>query len=230
MAASISITSILLGDDARSLDFIGEFGDDEEPDLAHGTAVAGVAVAINNGRDVVGVSQGARVASVRVLNSNGQGSSDVFVAGFSYVAKLGRPGDVVNLSLEAGGTSDVLEAAIARTADRGLSIAIAGGNSQLDVAKVTPAGTRDPPGYTVSAYGQDDCLAVFSNHGLGVDMAAPGSDVLTLRPGFGTAVADGTSFAAPHVAGLPLSGQLASEGTVCSDRDGRADPIAQAPP
>ena len=51
---------------------------------------------------------------------------------------------------------------------------------------------------------------------------------MTLRPGGGTTVVDGTSFAAPHVAGLLLAARLSGAGGPCDDRDELSEPIAQS--
>ena len=52
----------------------------------------------------------------------------------------------------------------------------------------------------MAATDHDDLKASFSNYGIGVDLAAPGVDILsTLRKNY--AMKSGTSMAAPHVSG-----------------------------
>jgi hypothetical protein len=216
-------------DAGRSRDLVVDLGNGDEPDTWHGTAVAGVAAALDNGRDVIGVAPGARVASVRVLDGDGVGHSDVIVAGLEHVARHAARGDVINLSVAAPGQNRVLELAVARLASLDVAVVIAAGNAAEDAGGYTPARIRHPGVYTVSAVGQDDCLAEFSNHGSTIAFAAPGADIVTLRPGGGLAVVDGTSFAAPHVAGLLLSGGVTSDGGTCGD-DGPVEPIAHRRP
>jgi hypothetical protein len=219
-------------DAGRSRDLVVDLGigdEGDEPDTWHGTAVAGVAAALDNGRDAIGVAPGARVASVRVLDGDGVGHSDVIVAGLEHVARHAARGDVINLSLAAPGENRVLELAVARLASQGVAVVIAAGNAAADAGGYTPARIRHPGVHTVSAVGQDDCLAAFSNHGSTIAFAAPGADVVTLRPGGGLAVVDGTSFAAPHVAGLLLSGGVGSDGVTCED-EGPGEPIAHRRP
>ena len=65
----------------------------------HGTHVAGIAAAKDNKIGMVGVSAGARVVPVKVLAQNGSGSWSSILAGLNHIARLSKPGDVVNLSL-----------------------------------------------------------------------------------------------------------------------------------
>jgi subtilisin family serine protease len=108
---------------------------------------------------------------------------------------------------------------------------IAAGNGGTDVEDYSPAGLEHPNVFSVSAIGQDDCLASFSNHGAAIDLAAPGVDILSLRAGGGMTVDSGTSMAAPHLTGLLLLDALERDDDgqkVCGDRDPFAETIAHA--
>ncbi|MEZ4358925.1 MAG: S8 family serine peptidase [Kofleriaceae bacterium] len=217
----------LVVDLEQSTDIVALLGGDQEPDTTHATAVAGVAAALDNDRDVVGVAPGAIVVSVRVLDQDGNGRTDVLIAGLEYAINRADAGDVFNLSFAGEGTSAVIETAVARVANRGVSVVLAAGNQGRDAGSFKPASTNHTGVYTVSAIDQQGCLSAFSNYGDAVDFAAPGNDILTLRPGGGMVVFDGTSFSAPHVAGLLLSGQLTGDGTTpCDDVDENPEPIA----
>jgi len=192
----------------------------------HGTHVAGTIAAIDNGLDVVGVAAGNVVVGVRVLDTNGSGAISDIVAGIDYVAQNGSPGDVANMSLGGKGESQAMEDAIKRATDLGIQFAIAAGNDGADASDYTPASIDTLGAVTVSAIGENDCLASFSNYGAPVDVAAPGVDVVSLANGGGTRPLSGTSMAAPHVAGLLLHDSLNSDGTICGDKDGTPDPIA----
>ena len=72
-----------------------------------------------------------------------------------------------------------------------------------------------------------DNFASFSNFGNPpIDYAAPGVGVESLSHEGGTVTYSGTSMAAPHVAGLLLSGAISTDGYANGDSDGFADPIA----
>jgi subtilisin family serine protease len=194
----------------------------------HGTHVAGIIGAKDNAIDVVGVAPNTPVVSVRVLDSNGDGLASEVIAGVDYVASRARPGDVANMSLGSAVRVDALDQAVLRAADRGILFAVAAGNEAVDAANSSPAGVDHPNIFTVSAIGADDCLADFSNFGESVDFAAPGVGITSTALGGGVVDVDGTSQAAPHVAGILVAnrGAVNADGTACLDPDGIADPIA----
>ncbi|HEU0078258.1 MAG TPA: S8 family serine peptidase, partial [Longimicrobiaceae bacterium] len=170
----------------------------------HGTHVAGTIAAKNNGIDVVGVAANAYVCSVRVLGNSGSGSWEGVVNGVNFVAANGANGDVANMSLGGSGSNTTLETAIKNAAAKGITFVIAAGNSGQDAENETPARLDAPNVFTISAIGTNGCLTSWSNYGLGVDWAAPGSGIVSTRKGGGTTSMSGTSMAAPHAAGVLL--------------------------
>ncbi|MFC4358139.1 S8 family serine peptidase [Halobium salinum] len=167
----------------------------------HGTHVAGVVAAANDGRGVVGVAPGATLHAVKVLGDAGAGFTSDIAAGIRYVARRGW--QVANLSFNAVVGRDreswLLRWACRYAADRGVLLVAAAGNQGGNVAEVVPA--RYDSVLAVVATNRSDAVATFSNRGRGVDLAAPGVGIeSTLLDGeHGTF--SGTSMAAPHVAG-----------------------------
>jgi len=187
-------------------------GDD---DHGHGTHVAGIAAALDNGIGVVGVAPGARLWAVKVLNSNGSGTLSDVIAGVDYVTAHAAEIEVANMSL-GGGNSEALKSAIANSAAAGVVYAVAAGNGNADAANTSPANSDhvlcvsaivDTDGQCgglggSTAYGDDDTRASFSNFGSVVDIAAPGVNILSTYKGSTYAGGwSGTSMASPHVAG-----------------------------
>jgi len=182
-------------------DFVND-DDSAQDDHGHGTHVAGIAAAeTNNGQGVAGVSWGARIMPIKVLDRNGDGYYSDVAQGVSYACNHGA--QIINLSLGGDTPSNTLKDALEQAYQDGCLIVAAAGNSGRNEIDY-PA--RYPEAMAVTATDQYDELATFSDHGPEAEVAAPGVDIystLWTRPnnhdyGYKT----GTSMSAPHVAGL----------------------------
>ncbi len=190
----------------------------------HGTHVAGIIGARDNGVGVVGVAPGVTIASVKVLDDNGKGTVDNIIAGLDYAASRARGGDVINLSL-SGGYNKALNDAVLRASETA-TVVVAAGNYRNNATNYSPASTEGANVMTISAIDSEDVFNQSSNHGNPpIDCAAPGVDVLSTLPGNRYGTFTGTSMAAPHVAGLVLKGNVSFDGVAAYDPDGRPDPI-----
>ncbi|GAA4414602.1 hypothetical protein GCM10023187_44280 [Nibrella viscosa] len=212
-------------DKDRSVSFItGKTPDDEN---GHGTHVAGIIGALNNNIGVLGIASGAKLVSLRVLDQVGEGRLSGIISAVSHVARNGKAGDVVNMSLGGEGTSATLERQIQLAADKGILFAIAAGN-EGEAIKSSPARFNHPNVFTVSAMDRSENFASFSNYGPEVDVCAFGVRVQSTYKDGRYATLSGTSMAAPHIAGLLLirGTKIPKRGFVKNDPDGQADPIA----
>ncbi|MBA9077999.1 S8 family serine peptidase [Rufibacter quisquiliarum] len=213
-------------DVARSKSFISGVTSVEDG-YGHGTGVAGIIGAKNNNIGVVGVAANATIVALRVFDDTGYGTLTRIYSALNHVYKNGKPGDVVNMSLRVDG-STLLDDLVKKTAARGIYIAIAAGNSYIDCKNDSPARVVAPNVYVVSnmdSYGKFNST---SNFGTSVKFAAPGTAIRSTSKNGTYANGNGTSFAAPHVAGILAlnGGRVNSQGTVVGDPDGKADPIA----
>jgi len=165
----------------------------------HGTHVAGIiAAAAGNGEGIAGVAPDARVLPIRVLGANGSGYLSDVANGIVYAAEHGA--DVINLSIGATSSIDAMTNAIAYARSQGVVVVAAAGNLRGNGNPVSyPA--ADPGVLAVAATDAADRVAPYSSAGDYVDVAAPGSAVLSTFPG-GYRMMSGTSMASPHVAGL----------------------------
>ena len=174
-------------------------------DHGHGTLVAGIAAAeTNNDEGVAGVAWNARILPVKVLDASGNGPTDTVAQGIIWATDNGAA--VINLSLGADEPSQTLRDAVKYAYDKGVFIAAAAGNTNTAVSY--PAAYH-PYCFAVAATDYNDQRASWSNFGSDIDVAAPGERILApypmalTPPGFiPYAYGQGTSMAAPHVAGL----------------------------
>ena len=176
--------------------------DDEDAmdDQGHGTHVAGIIAAeTNNGTGISGVMWEAQILPLKVLNSQGSGSTDDVAAAIRYAADQGA--DVINMSLGSTGCSQTIADAINYAyfdGDEGAVIVAAAGNSGASIGY--PA--KLPPVIAVGATDHKDTRGYFSSYGEALDVVAPGVRILSTVPNNGYDTFSGTSMAAPHVAGV----------------------------
>lgn len=169
-----------------------------QDDNGHGTLVAGIAAASsNNSAGIAGVSWGARIMPLRVLDYAGNGSYANTAAAILWATDHGAR--VINLSLGGKNYSQVLEDAVNYALQQGVVVVAASGNSGAN-ALLYPAAYAGVVG--VGATDSGNHLASFSNTGAGIDVVAPGVSILSTSPGNNYRYDSGTSFSAPQVAGF----------------------------
>lgn len=135
----------------------------------HGTHVAGTVGALDNNIGVVGVAPGARLWSVKVLNSRGKGMRSWLVCGIDWVTKQRDRNDpsrplfeVANMSISyrSGGSQcgknsrDAVHEAICRSVGRGTVYVVAAGNESHNARLNHPASYNEV--ITVSAMADYD--------------------------------------------------------------------------
>ncbi|MFB8144697.1 S8 family peptidase [Streptomyces parvus] len=161
----------------------------------HGTHVAGTVAGTAHG-----VAKKAKIVGVRVLNNQGSGTTAQVVAGIDWVTANAVKPAVANMSL-GGGADAVLDAAVQRSIDSGITYAVAAGNESTNANTKSPARVADA--ITVGSTTNTDARSSFSNYGAIVDIFAPGSSITSTWSTSDTATntISGTSMASPHVAG-----------------------------
>lgn len=191
----------------------------------HGTHVAGtIAARTNNNLGVAGVAYNSKVVPVRVLGKCGGYTSDIadgiiWASGgtVSGVPANANPAKVINMSLGGEGACDsTTQAAINSARSRGTVIVVASGNDNANASSFNPGNCSGV--VNVAATNRSGGRAYYSNYGTSIDVAAPGgamnsandsNGVLstyntgTTTPGSDSyGYSQGTSMAAPHVAGV----------------------------
>jgi subtilisin family serine protease len=193
----------------------------------HGTHVAGtIAAAHDDATGVVGVCPACRIMGLKVAREDGSIPISTEVAALAYAKSEGVK--IANMSLGGLDWSNAEREAIRQS---GMLVVVSAGNDSLDndMALSADGGARSSPSLpaaytlpnilTVAASNDEDRYAYFTecfaDFGFtrqecaftdwghdSVDVAAPGADITSTVPGGGYETWDGTSMAAPHVAGI----------------------------
>ncbi len=186
---------------------------------AHGTHVAGtIGARTGNGLGVAGVSPGVVIIPAKFLGVAGGTTAHAILA-VDYLTDLKVRHNLnivaTNNSWSGGGYSQGLLEAIGRAARQNILFIVASGNGGADeIADNNDNVPTYPSNYdttaiagydaviAVTATGQSDEPAPWGNYGLAsVDLAAPGSLILSTAPQGGYSYSSGTSMATPHVSG-----------------------------
>jgi subtilisin len=136
----------------------------------HGTHVAGIVGALDNGIGVVGVAPGVRLWSVRILDPAGNGLISWYVCGLDWITAQRDPADptrplfeAANMSVAKPGTDDhncgltnhdLMHQAVCRLVASGVTVVAAAGNNSFNASRLIPASYDEV--ITVSALADTD--------------------------------------------------------------------------
>lgn len=206
-------------DDLHGWDFINNTGKIADYNM-HGTHVAGIAAAANNGLGIVGANPMARIMPVTVMQSDGTGDIATLARGVEYAAAKGAT--VINMSLGTYADSKVLKNALAKAYQSSVIVASAGNDGKVVYIPMYPAAYSFVLG--VQATGEGGGLAGFSNYdcdgpnysemgtdGVNYELSAPGVNIMSTVPYGGYKPLNGTSMSAPLVAGGISALQMVKE-------------------
>jgi len=191
-------------DDVHGWDFVNLKGEPQD-DYGHGTFVAGIAAAeTNNGILIAGVSWGAKIMPVKVVDSRGYSYHWNIAGGIRYAAANGAQIIMVSPSLYSFIDPQPLQAAINDAHAKGALIVAGSGDPNLS-DPILPNQYQYPAALdhvvSVAATNQADGHPEFSTHNDRVDIAAPGVEIRSFWEG-GYGWLSSTRVAAAHVAGL----------------------------
>jgi cerevisin len=186
--------------------WLGNFADEDDKDgNSHGTHCAGLI-----GSKTFGVCKDANLFAIKVLGSDGSGTTSGVIAGinaaFKHHVKMSANNKekivktVVSMSL-GGGKSIALNRAVQATLkDPNFYFAAAAGNENNDACGTSPASVKEI--FTVMASDVNDKRAYFSNYGTCADIYSPGVNIESTIPNGKTAVYSGTSMSGPVLVGV----------------------------
>ena len=180
---------------------------------AHGTLVAGAALALDPEGAHSGVAPDADIISIMVFSEyEGQAAafmSDI-ISGLEHIYALRDFYNIAAVNLSLGGESFSSEescdqsnaarkAIIDLLRDENIAAIVASGNDGHSDRIAEPACISSA--IAVGATTKTDSVSSFSNAASFLAVLAPGQQIRTTRIGGGFALTSGTSIAAPHVAG-----------------------------
>lgn len=171
---------------------------DPADDHGHGTHVAGIVAAREEGRGVVGVAPASALYAVKVMDAQGVGYLSDLVEGLGWCVREGI--SLANLSLGTMEDNETFREAVLAAHAAGVTLVAAAGNSGPREDTVNyPA--RYGQTIAVSAVDRSGRMPRFASRGAEVDLVAPGVDVFSTWPREAYRSLSGTSMAAPHACG-----------------------------
>ncbi|MCE5315084.1 MAG: S8 family peptidase [Armatimonadota bacterium] len=201
--------------------------DDTNDDFGHGTIVAGIAAAsTNNSIGMAGVSWGAEIMPIKMMDSQGNGTETEVAEGIIWAADHGAK--IINMSFGGDDEMPVVQTAVEYAYNKGCLLVAAAGNSGT-ATPLFPA----PYDQVIAVGGSDENgdRCYWSNYGTHLDVMAPGNNILSTIMNANTGsyyYISGTSVATPFVSGLAAliwtvhpswsNGQVAAQiQTTCRD-------------
>ena len=209
-------------DDEHGYDFVNNTTKMRDNN-SHGTHVAGIAAAANNGVGIVGANPRALIMPITVLQSDGIGDNATLIKGIDYATRNGAT--VINMSIGSYGSSNALRESLAKAYHSAVLVAAAGNDKMCIYASHSgkhKAAPMYPAAYSfvlgVQATTSEGGLASFSNYdddgpvtsceataqdpdGFNYELKAPGTKILSCIPGGSYKELQGTSMASPLAAG-----------------------------
>jgi subtilisin family serine protease len=182
--------------------------DTPNDDNGHGTLVSGILGGVgDNGKGVAGVAWRVQIMACKCLDKDGNGNDSDIIECIDYARTNGAR--IINASLDSNNFSQALSNAIYAARDAGIIfVASAGNNSaNVDLSPRYPACYDIDSIVSVAYTTRTDALGSLSNFGAtNVDLAAPGAAMYSCffsadNSYLGGSFLQGTSFAAPYVAG-----------------------------
>jgi len=167
-------------------------------DYGHGTHIAGIIGSTGANARLIGINPAVDFYIVKAFDKRGKGNLSDIIQGLDWLAQ--NQVEVINMSFSTMETNNTFQRAIHYLEGRGVVMVAAAGNDGKSNSVDYPA--RFSEVIAVSATDRQDMLAKFSSTGPEVDFCAPGVDIPSAWLNGGYELKSGTSFAAPHLAGV----------------------------
>ena len=162
----------------------------------HGTHVAGIVAAAEDGKGIVGVASGVKLIGADVFDGDIAESIDI---GDGILYAIAQGADVINLSLGQYEPDPYMEEAIKKAEAKNIMVVSAAGNDGRNKL-LFPSSMKSV--ISVGSVGMLGRASTFSNYGKGLNIMAPGEGLYSTIVGNKYGYLDGTSMATPVVSGV----------------------------
>jgi subtilisin len=191
----------------------------------HGTHMAGIIAAAENGSGIIGVAPAAWLYGVKVLGNNGSGQWAWVISGIQWC--IAKKMQIVCLPLGGATAPAALEAICDAAFANGLLVIATAGNGGATGSVAVPARYKNV--IAVSSVDGSDIITPFSGRGPEIEICAPGVNVLSTKAGGGYQTWSGTASACAHAAGAAAvawgSHRFASNAQIWNLLAGTARPL-----
>ncbi len=210
----------LLNNYIDGYDFVNNDNDPMD-DHGHGTHCAGIiaGTGVNSNYEYIGVAPDVNLYAYKVLDSQGSGDLNNYIAGLEAAVDPDRDGDpsdhvdIISISFgteKPGSPDDIFSFKADEIVDLGIVVVAAAGNYGPDTNSIASPGCSLKT-ITVGSIDKNGLISESSSRGPVVlndstfikpDIVAPGVGIKSTFPGGGYVVMSGSSMACPHVAGV----------------------------
>ncbi len=164
----------------------------------HGTEIAGIIGAqVNNRIGIAGIAPRIKIMNLRAGTAAGYLEEDDVIRAMLYAYQMGAT--IINMSFGDRKISTVFKDVVHYLWQKGITMVAAAGNEGQPQVYY-PAALKET--IAVGSSEQNDQLSAFSNFGYGLDLVAPGVNIMSTAPHNSYRSVSGTSFSAPMVAAV----------------------------
>ncbi|MBX3171093.1 MAG: S8 family serine peptidase [Candidatus Eremiobacteraeota bacterium] len=195
-------------DDKSGWDFSDGDKDPRDPQGTHHTHVHGI-VCARPGSGLSGVAPGSKGLDLRIAGGKRPFSSSILVESYLYALQAGVKSINTSFNIDAFLGDKAIASTYRELADQDVLLFNSAGNDSKRNPKRSQFDDLILVASTDTAEATRDQRSEFSNYGAGIDISAPGADILSTLPGGRAGALSGTSMASPVVMGVDLLVQSA---------------------
>ncbi len=195
-------------DDRSGWDFSDNDKNPADAEGTHHTHVHGI-VCAQPGNGVSGVAPGCTAMDLRIAGGKRPFSSSILVESYLYALKAGVKSINTSFNIDAFLGDKAIASTYRELADHDVLLFNSAGNDSKRNPKRSQFDDLILVASTDTAAATRDQRSEFSNYGVGIDISAPGADILSTLPGGRVAALSGTSMASPVAMGVDLLVQSA---------------------